>query len=191
MDRVTVTFSARSLSLAFGLFFRRWLSNYYPGLNAREQSSATFFCFFAGTGEEQTARGAFSDALVGDSRGIRLIKIFFSQPEHKFRLWIRGYAKSAAWCAYLDGAQGRSGRGSVRPDRGKDLRAAHPVLRTATSFLALLKGMDDAVKLNQKNGAPEFKSSLTIRDISASVSEWFIHEPRHPTRVSRLVFVVF
>ena len=115
-----------------------------------QQSSATFFCFFAGTGEEQTARGAFSDALVGDSRGIRLIKIFFSQHEHKFRLWIRGYAKSAAWCTYLDGAQGRSGRGSVRPDRGKDLRAAHPILRSTALFLALLKGMDDAVKLNQE-----------------------------------------
>ena len=84
------------------------------------------------------------------SRGIRLIKIFFSQHEHKFRLWIRGYAKSAAWCTYLDGAQGRSGRGSVRPDRGKDLRAAHPILRSTALFLALLKGMDDAVKLNQE-----------------------------------------
>ena len=115
-----------------------------------QQSSATFFCFFAGTGEEQTARGAFSDALVGDSRGIRLIKIFFSQPEHKFRLWIRGYAKSAAWCTYLDGAQGRSGRGSVRPDRGKDLRTAHPILRTATRFLVQLKGTGNAVELNQK-----------------------------------------
>ena len=115
-----------------------------------QQSSATFFCFFAGTGEEQTARGAFSDAFVGDSRGIRLIKIFFSQPEHKFRLWIRGYAKSAAWCTYVDGAQGRSGRGSVRPDRGKDLRAAHPILRTATQFWVHLKGMADAVEFNQK-----------------------------------------
>ena len=114
------------------------------------QTRPPFFLFFAGTGEEQTARGAFSDALVGDSRGIRLIKIFFSQPEHKFRLWIRGYAKSAAWCTYLDGAQGRSGRGSVRPDRGKDLRAAHPILRSTALFLALLKGMDDAVKLNQE-----------------------------------------
>ena len=77
-------------------------------------------------------------------------KIIFVQHEDNFRLWIRGYAKSAAWCTYLDGAQGRSGRGSVRPDRGKDLRAAHPILRSTALFLALLKGMDDAVKLNQK-----------------------------------------
>ena len=39
-----------------------------------------------------------------------------------------------------------------------------------------------------KSRVGDCKSSLTIRDISASVSEWFIHELRYPTRVSRLLF---
>ena len=60
MDRVTVTFSARSLSLAFGLFFRRWLSNYYR-LNARVEEFRAFPAAYFNSAAQQ----AEIDTLLG------------------------------------------------------------------------------------------------------------------------------